>query len=263
MGGGLAGAADGVRWEGLGGRSPDILEKKGYIPAVIQGDFLPNQHIALDAKSLYALRRRRGFKTRMIALRMGDGEVIQCLPESLQETLDDGHMCARGLERAASNARRLAAPPAPPARPRRRRRPRAPRRRHPRAAPPPPPPPRAAAPRAPPSDARDARRAFSLHLRRWPRDPLRNSMKVKLPLDIFNEEFAEGVRRGGYVHNMFAHHGLRCLVTQIDFPWALRVDMSKADEDGDAPRAARVPAGRHADGDQPRPPDRRLPPSRE
>ena len=48
-----------------------------------------------------------------------------------------------------------------------------------------------------------------------------------------NEEFAEGVRRGGYVHNMFAHHGLRCLVTQIDFPWALRVDMSKADEDGD------------------------------
>ena len=49
----------------------------------------------------------------------------------------------------------------------------------------------------------------------------------------FNEEFAEGVRRGGYVHNMFAHHGLRCLVTQIDFPWALRVDMSKADEDGD------------------------------
>ena len=87
----------------LGGRSPDILEKKGYIPAVIQGDFLPNQHIALDAKSLYALRRRRGFKTRMIALRMGDGEVIQCLPESLQETLDDGHIVrARPRTRGAS-----------------------------------------------------------------------------------------------------------------------------------------------------------------
>ena len=90
----------------LGGRSPDILEKKGYIPAVIQGDFLPNQHIALDAKSLYALRRRRGFKTRMIALRMGDGEVIQCLPESLQETLDDGHIVrARPRTRGASQHR--------------------------------------------------------------------------------------------------------------------------------------------------------------
>ena len=90
----------------LGGRSPDILEKKGYIPAVIQGDFLPNQHIALDAKSLYALRRRRGFKTRMIALRMGDGEVIQCLPESLQETLDDGHIVrARPQMRGASQHR--------------------------------------------------------------------------------------------------------------------------------------------------------------
>ena len=57
-------------------------------------------------------------------------------------------------------------------------------------------------------------------------------MKVKLPLDIFNEEFAEGVRRGGYVHNMFAHHGLRCLVTQIDFPWR-SASTEQGDEDGD------------------------------
>ena len=141
----------------LGGRSPDILEKKGYIPAVIQGDFLPNQHIALDAKSLYALRRRRGFKTRMIALRMGDGEVIQCLPESLQETLDDGHIVrarprTRGLKcaapRSTARAAREAAPPPPPA-----------------SAAPPPPASRAAAaaaaaPRVPPPDARDARRSF-------------------------------------------------------------------------------------------------------
>ena len=122
----------------LGGRSPDILEKKGYIPAVIQGDFLPNQHIALDAKSLYALRRRRGFKTRMIALRMGDGEVIQCLPENLQETLDDGHIVRarprtrgasqhrprrpRGRAAAAARERRAAATREPRRRRRRRRR---------------------------------------------------------------------------------------------------------------------------------------------
>ena len=135
----------------LGGRSPDVLKKKGYIPAVIQGDFLPNQHIALDAKSLYALRRRRGFKTRMIALRMGDGEVIQCLPESLQETLDDGH-----IVRAASNARRLntarAAREAAPAAAARRRAAAAASRAAAAAA--------AAAPRVPPPDARDARRSF-------------------------------------------------------------------------------------------------------
>ena len=62
----------------------------------------------------------------------------------------------------------------------------------------------------------------------------------------------------GYVHNMFAHHGLRGFVTQIDFPWVLRVDMSKADEDGDF-RFSQLEFRRaHADGDQPRPPDRRL-----
>ena len=88
----------------------------------------------------------------MIALRMGDGEVIQCLPESLQETLDDGHIArARPRMRGASQhrPRRPRGRAAAAARERRAAATREPRRRR-----------RRRRSRVPPPDARDARRSF-------------------------------------------------------------------------------------------------------
>ena len=76
-------------------------------------------------------------------------------------------------------------------------------------------------------DATNTLNIQSIVFRRWPRDPIRNPVKLRVPLIIINEEAVPLVRNGGYVHNMFAT-GLLCHVRDPEHvPRFVVADMKK------------------------------------
>ena len=83
-----------------------------------------------------------------------------------------------------------------------------------------------------------------VNLRRWPRDPERNPVKLSVPIIITNEEATATVKAGGYVHSMFAETGLKCLVRDPEhIPRFIVADMRKADGDDIRAEHLELPPG--------------------
>ena len=73
-----------------------------------------------------------------------------------------------------------------------------------------------------------------INFRRWPRDPIKNPVKLSVPLVFINEDSVQGVKTGGsYVFDMFAGSGIPCLVRDAQHvPRFFLADMRKS-VDGD------------------------------
>ena len=72
-----------------------------------------------------------------------------------------------------------------------------------------------------------------INFRRWPRDPVRNPVKLAVPLIFINSEVDSTIKNGGYVHNMFAAKGLPCRVSdEAHVPRFIVGDYKRA-RDGD------------------------------
>lgn len=71
-----------------------------------------------------------------------------------------------------------------------------------------------------------------LNFRRWPRDPIRNPVRLKVPINFINEDTNPTIKVGGYVHDMFSDTGLQCLVRDPDnIPRFIVADMRRAVDD--------------------------------
>ena len=69
--------------------------------------------------------------------------------------------------------------------------------------------------------------------RRWPRDPVSNPVKLRVPIIFLNEGVVPAVKNGGYVHDMWIEGGLPCLVRDPEhIPRFIIADM-KRHTDGD------------------------------
>ena len=77
----------------------------------------------------------------------------------------------------------------------------------------------------------DNRKHFNIkhvNFRRWPRDPTRNPVKLKVPIVAINGDSVPRVKLGGYVHDIFPR-GLPCLVSDAEHvPRFFVVDMRRA-----------------------------------
>lgn len=77
----------------------------------------------------------------------------------------------------------------------------------------------------------DDPQSFNVHhvnFRRWPRDPARHPIKLKVPIVFINQESHPAIKVGGYTHNMFDKGGLTCFVSDVNhIPRFLAADMRR------------------------------------
>ena len=55
-------------------------------------------------------------------------------------------------------------------------------------------------------------KAKHITFRRWPRDPVANPVKLRVPIVFINESFVPAVKNCAYIHDMWVEGGLPCLV---------------------------------------------------
>ena len=198
------------------------LREQGFIPARLQGDWLPDKWLQLFNSELRAPSKAPGFQRRLLKLILDDGEEVLAMPKQADRTIttklvEVTHVgFVRWPRDPESNPLKLNIPVTvvnadkmPVVR---------------RLLPPPPPPP----PAPPPLPLRAGALLLLFSAARGRAEALRPSPPQAPPPTL------PQVKRGGYVHNMFnCLGGLPCTVETPDFPHTVVADMDLADSKGD------------------------------